>query len=212
MYHPGFSHEGGTGDYENVNVQVSFSNLTAISKCEMSWAILTTMTPHLRKSLAHAKQDLFSSLKIVPSTKASGWLEHKSDREEVSRYGQMDRCTKVTGWITKQMAREDSSTPMVMSTTEAGKMIKHTVMAFTAILTVRATWVTGRKTSSTEKVSKPGQTAQAIKVNMSKAKNTASAASLGRTTAHIQATSSRTTSKEKVSECVVIVQRRVQLV
>ena len=46
---------------------------------------------------------------------------------------------------------------------------------------------------------KPGQMEQAIKVSTSRERNTAAAASLGRTTARTLATSSRTISKAKVS-------------
>jgi hypothetical protein len=63
-------------------------------------------------------------LKTEPSTRENG--SKILGRAEALKFGQMARCTKVTGVKVKPTVEEDLSMLMVMSTMATGKMTKLT--------------------------------------------------------------------------------------
>jgi len=63
----------------------------------------------------------------------NGLLIRTFDKVRAVKYGQMVPCTRAGGKTIKQTAKEDSSMPMVTSTTGSGKMTRHTVTVSTVI-------------------------------------------------------------------------------
>ena len=86
-----------------------------------------------------------------------------------------------------------------MFMTDLGRMTKRMASVFIATLTAQGTKASGRKTSSTAMVLRPGPTEQATKGSMLKDASMDRAASLGLITAPTPATLSKTISKELVS-------------
>ena len=85
----------------------------------------------------------------------------------------MAHCTRDTGKIARQMEKVDLFTLMEMCMRVCGKMIKLTAMEFTCMLTVPDMKVSGKKTNSTERVSRDGQMVQSTMESISKVRNTA---------------------------------------
>ena len=102
--------------------------------------------------------------------KESGSSARTFVKVKENRSGQMDPCMKDGGKITKLTAKEDSFTLMEMSMMVNGSTTKPMDLEYTAILTVPSMKDIGRKISSMEMVSRPGQMVPSMRVNTSKAR------------------------------------------
>jgi len=101
------------------------------------------------------------------------------------------------GKTTKPMVKVDLSMPMEMFMMDNGLMIKLMDLEFIAILMEPNMKVTGKRTSNTEMVWKPGQMVLDMKVNIFKEKSTVMEDLLGLTEALIMESSSKIISKAK---------------
>jgi hypothetical protein len=95
----------------------------------------------------------------------------------------MAQCTKAGGTETKPTVREDSSTLMETSTMETGLMTKLMASESTAIWTGPSTRVNGKKTNSTDRVSRPGLMVLGMRGNTKRARSMESEPSHGLTAA-----------------------------
>ena len=92
-----------------------------------------------------------------------------SNKEWESRFGQTAPCTKDGGIKTRPMEEEGSFTPMAMFMMVIGRMTRHTDVVCTAISTEQSMMENGKKTSSMDRVSRPGQMVQSTRANTNKA-------------------------------------------
>ena len=109
----------------------------------------------------------------------------------------MDPCKKVGGKTTKPMEKVDLSMLMEMFMMDNGLMIKLTDLEFIAILMEPNMKGTGKRTSNTETVWKPGQMVLDMKVNIFKERSTVMEDLLGQTEALIMESSLKIISKAK---------------
>ena len=117
----------------------------------------------------------------MPSITVSGWSIPKFVRVKVPKCGLMAPCTRVIGSKERLTARVDSFTPTEMSTTDSGKMIKHTAREFTPIWTAQGMKVIGKKINNTGRVLRRGLMVPATAALTLMAKSMAMVVSLGLT-------------------------------
>ena len=130
------------------------------------------------------------------STLVSG-MRRVTKRDVAFKYGSMDPCMRATGRAIKQTEKVVSSMLMVISTTENGKMTKHTVLAPIITLTVPNTREIGSRTSNTVKVRRNGLMVPAMKAPIQRVRNTAKVNSCGQTSRRMRVISTITTSRAK---------------
>jgi len=149
-------------------------------KSAMIWVNLTMIKIQMNQtSPTELNTGHLLNSKTMPDTTENGFQGKISELEKENKFGQMVRCMKGGGRITKPMVWEDLSMLMVMFMMEIGLMIRHTDLGCTVILMEQSTRANGKKTNNMAMVLKHGQMVQDMKENMFKERNTEKANLLG---------------------------------
>jgi len=127
-----------------------------------------------------------------------GSLTLKSERDVASRSGLMAPSMKGGGRKTKPTERGDSSMLTEISMMAIGRMTKLMDSAYTATSMAQDTRETGKRISSTARVSKPGPMVLVTRATMWKARNMDRVSLHGPMAAPIRESSTRITSRAKV--------------
>jgi len=125
---------------------------------------MTTLT--MKRDSAHVRRETRKCSRMQRSIKENGWSERTSVREEERKFGQTDRCMKVTGEIIKPMERAALFMQTVTCTTEPGKTTKHTEEACTATWMELDILVSGKRINNTARELRRGLMVPLMMANM----------------------------------------------
>jgi len=125
--------------------------------------------------------------------RVNGSWAPRLSKEEACKFGQMAHCTRVTGRTGKQTAEDVLFTLTAMCTSVLGGKIKLMVLVYTPIRMGPGTKETGRTTSNTVRVLKPGRIKHHMRATTLREKNTALVSLLGLMVVRTKVRSSITT-------------------